>query len=372
MSAGSYISGIGHVGLLTWLVLGWGLSSEPLDFEVADVSVISGEQFAAMTQGLEPDAPLIETPSLETPDPVEQPPAPVVETPPEPVEQPAPVAPPPAPEQELTPPEPAPQPVEQVQETAPPTPPAPDVPVYVPPTPDLTASLRPRARPAPRVAPEAVAPSEPDVQIADIDQTATSPDAVTPDVAEENNEATAQEEASTEVLNDDSEPASASLAPQSSPRPPRAARPEPATDVASDVSDDPADDVADAIANAVAEANSNPVANAGQDGPPLTGTELEGFKVAAQRCWAIDSGSPASQVVVVVGFSLDINGMVSGPMRLISSQGGDQSAVTTAFTRAKRAIISCQRDGYQLPPEKYEQWRDVEMIFNGPEAVQRL
>ena len=35
---------------------------------------------------------------------------------------------------------------------------------------------------------------------------------------------------------------------------------------------------------------------------------------------------------------------------------------------ARRAIIRCSRDGYQLPPDKYAHWRDIEMTFN-PERM---
>ena len=35
---------------------------------------------------------------------------------------------------------------------------------------------------------------------------------------------------------------------------------------------------------------------------------------------------------------------------------------------ARRAIIRCGADGYKLPPEKYDQWRDIEMTFN-PEKM---
>ncbi|MEQ9675666.1 MAG: energy transducer TonB, partial [Roseovarius indicus] len=35
---------------------------------------------------------------------------------------------------------------------------------------------------------------------------------------------------------------------------------------------------------------------------------------------------------------------------------------------ARRAIISCVADGYKVPPEKYDQWRDIEMTFN-PEKM---
>ena len=35
---------------------------------------------------------------------------------------------------------------------------------------------------------------------------------------------------------------------------------------------------------------------------------------------------------------------------------------------ARRAIIRCGARGFELPPEKYEQWRDIEMTFD-PERM---
>ncbi|MFB1026096.1 MAG: hypothetical protein QMC33_12420 [Octadecabacter sp.] len=55
MSIGTTLSGTGHAVFLVWMVVGWGLSSDPPPFEVMDVSVVSGADFAAMTQGVQPD-----------------------------------------------------------------------------------------------------------------------------------------------------------------------------------------------------------------------------------------------------------------------------------------------------------------------------
>ena len=38
------------------------------------------------------------------------------------------------------------------------------------------------------------------------------------------------------------------------------------------------------------------------------------------------------------------------------------------YEAARRAIIRCGAKGFQLPPEKYEQWRNIEMEFN-PERM---
>ena len=39
-----------------------------------------------------------------------------------------------------------------------------------------------------------------------------------------------------------------------------------------------------------------------------------------------------------------------------------------AFEAARRAIIRCGAQGFDLPREKYDHWRDIEMVFN-PEKM---
>lgn len=43
-------------------------------------------------------------------------------------------------------------------------------------------------------------------------------------------------------------------------------------------------------------------------------------------------------------------------------------SATQAFEAARRAILRCGATGYDLPAEKYGQWRDIEMTFN-PEKM---
>ena len=108
METGTKISAIAHVSLIGWALFGGTFQSEPLPMAVQDVSVISAEQFAAMTAQRE--AP--EVPS--TPESLEQPPEPVEEVnAPEPTqeEQPRP--------EPVTPSEPEPEPVPETVEVPP-------------------------------------------------------------------------------------------------------------------------------------------------------------------------------------------------------------------------------------------------------------
>jgi hypothetical protein len=104
-------------------------------------------------------------------------------------------------------------------------------------------------------------------------------------------------------------------------------------------------------------------------GPPLTGSERDAFRLSVQRCWVVDVGSESANVTVVVGVSLTQDGRVAdGSLRLLEGSGGSDGAIQTAFEAARRAILRCGASGFDLPPEKYDQWRDIEMTFN-PEGM---
>ena len=353
---GTYISAIGHLGLVGLLIAGWGFDSEPLIFDDISVSVISGQEFEQMRAATTP-----EPGSAEPTEPVQ----PVIdETPPPPPteEEPTEIAPPPdpvePPESEVPPPPPPPAPPETEVTDAPPAEPAP--PVAPPPTPDVEVSETPTPPQADRIASTPSAPPPLDAQVDEVVRDQVVPDdTAEAEVIEEEVEPTAPEEAATEIGIADLAPTT-SARPQarpSRPTPPAAA--EPAAETPSNT-----DDVAAALAAALAaDTATTSDAPAVAAGPPMTGSERDSFRIAVNSCWNVDPGSVAARVTVEVGFSLDREGKVLGDVRLISSDG-DQSATNTAFEAARRAILRCQSGGYQLPGDKYEQWKDIVITFD--------
>jgi hypothetical protein len=369
---GTYISGAAHLGLIVWLIAGWGFSSTPLDFEVADVSVVTGEQYAALVAAttpnpsdVEPDAPAA---------PVEEPApavAPVEDTPP-------PVAPEPVspPAEEQAPPEAPvpPAPPEDIADTPPEiaAPSEPEQQVFAP-----FVSERPQPRPAERISPEPVAPPPPDVDTAPEVQDSASEEAApdAPEVTEPETEA-APEETATEIVTEADRPSGAlttSLRPQvRQNRPAPQPEPEPAPQVAETAPDAPEtstdeDDIAAALEAATASTQEPNV----PQGPPMTSSEREGFRIAVNRCWVVDPGSQAANVKVTVGFSLSQSGQVIGDIRLVGAEDGTPAGQQNAFERARRAILRCQGSGYDLPADKYGQWQEVEITFD-PTGMRQL
>jgi hypothetical protein len=356
LQTGTYISGAGHIGLITWVLFGGVFASEPDPFEVTEVSVITAEQFAGLVAAQQSPVTAPEPVALVQPDVSVQAPE-VAATPdpepdraqPEAAEQPKPETPPDA--SSLVP-----LPDAEVTETTPTLEqPAEDVAVLVTPVP------RPRPRPAERVAPKAVAAPPPDAAPAEVEQEAVKPDngAETPRPPQEE---TAPEEATTEIVTEAEQ--TAARAPTRSVRPPsRPSRPAKApTDTV---------DTAAAVNSALSEALAEiPRAPAAPSGPPMSAGEKDALRVAVSGCWNVGSlSSEALGTTVIVSVAMSQDARPSIPsIRMLSFSGGSEAAAGQAFEAARRAIIRCGARGYDLPPEKYDHWRDIEMTFN-PERM---
>ena len=364
MHVGQVISGAAHAGLIGWLIFGGAFHSEPLPFEVTEVSVISTDAFEALlSAGPEPAAPtevaLPQEPEV-VPDPIETP-VPDAEVT---AEQPEPT---PEPEPETLPEPPAPDQEPEIADEAPslPTPETPAIDA-----PEVAETPVPEA--SDRVAPEVVEAPDPDATPDVVEQEAVTNDEGGETQADEQ-EATAPEAASDQIVTEAEEP---SGAPQTSLRPPsrrpspptRTAEAEPAAPAETETPA-PTDETSDAVEEALAGILGGGEAEVPQ-GPPLSNGEKEALRVAVSSCWNVGSlSTEALGTTVVVGVDMQQNGKpVIASIRLLSSSGGSQSAANQAFEAARRAIIRCTRDGYSLPAEKYGQWKEIEMTFN-PERM---
>lgn len=370
MQTGTIISGTGHAALILWVVLGdWLFSAQDVPpVQVAEVSLISSAEFDAMAAAV---------PS--TPEPVQAPEPAPDPTPPEQAQ----TEPASAPEA-ISPPEPVQPDTEPLPENngvadAEPLPVNPDAAPEVP----LPITEAPRPKPAPRVAPVPVDAPEPQTEVSETPQEAVAPEPVEqPVVQQEEQQATVEEEAGTvlETEANRDQQVDASGAPATSPRPKGkpVRRETPPDETATAAAEDPAqtqDDLADAIAGAVAEASTDtpaetPAANNAPAGPPMTVGEKDALRVSVQRCWNVGSlSTEALRVTVVVAVSVAQNGVPdAGSIRMLEFDGGSEAAARQAYEAARRAVIRCGASGFPLPAEKYDQWREMELVFN-PEGM---
>jgi hypothetical protein len=99
---------------------------------------------------------------------------------------------------------------------------------------------------------------------------------------------------------------------------------------------------------------------------PLTYEEQAAFRMAVQRCWNVGGlSAEALRVTVVVHLTLDQYGKPDPTSLVLADfEGGSAAAARQAFEAAKHAILRCSRDGYDLPAEKYDVWKDVSIVFD--------
>ena len=110
-------------------------------------------------------------------------------------------------------------------------------------------------------------------------------------------------------------------------------------------------------------------AGGGGVGPPLTGGEKEGLKLAVQRCWNVPAGlRDAQELRVVLAAELAADGaVISGSIRLIEPVPAPDSRFQQAYEAGRRALLRCSPYS-ELPRDKFAQWRNIEVVFN-PEGM---
>ncbi|MCC5988701.1 MAG: energy transducer TonB [Pararhodobacter sp.] len=366
-----------HAGLILAVILADSLTVPRPDRrpEVTEVALISTADFAALVE-----------PRREQPAPSpEAPAAPEPETPPPP---------PPAAEDA---PEPPPPPTQADEGTS--DRPQAAVVDEAPPPPD--ASLRPVQRQAERVAPEAVPEPDPEVQTDRRDQAALVPDdapADTPEEAAPEQEATAREAAATETVTEATDiseteaPRRTATAPEVSMRPvrrperpptppvtetaraePQPERPATQTRPEPEPAPEPDGPSASAIEDALLAALDSPddapapsPRNANTRSGDLSQSDIDMLRLAVEDCWNVGRlSSEAMQVVVTIGFELTRDARpVAESIQLVEASGGSQPAQRAAFDVGRAAINECGRNGFGLPSEYYDQWKEVEITFN--------
>lgn len=105
------------------------------------------------------------------------------------------------------------------------------------------------------------------------------------------------------------------------------------------------------------------MSEASPDDRRLTTDETEGLKFAVQKCWSVPVGiRDDDQLKVVLEVNLALDGTVVGPPVLIEPESAESGEIRQAFEAARRALLRCEP--YQLPPEKYESWKQVVIEFD--------
>ena len=95
-----------------------------------------------------------------------------------------------------------------------------------------------------------------------------------------------------------------------------------------------------------------PRQNNTQQQPVKPKEEVDRFRLSVQKCWVVDLASPAAKVTVKIGFKLGSDGKVqAGSIRLLGTNTRNKNYATVAFQAARRAILRCQKGGYNIPDD---------------------
>lgn len=394
MQTGYVISATAHGALILWALIGGKFTSEPLDFEVQTVSIVSSSEFEALTgqSGGPAAAGVVDAPSapeLTQPEGATQSDAPERTTSADATPETATpeIANPQAPAESL-PARPAPLPSPSRPAVADP-PPQQSAPDSTQTTLVLPAGERQVSREIDRVAPRPVAQPSPETAVSERplqpERAPTRSVRPRPRPPRATSPAPANTSQATEADTAQTPTETAPPPPPPAPGPTEQAQPEqtattaptrsvrprtrpqrPATPPTPAPATNP-DAVNSALAEALSQSDTAPTSGNGgtANTNPLTQGERSAFRVAVERCWTIDEGSRASEVTVIVRMSMEPNGtVVASSLELVNSEGGDASAVETAYQAVRRAILRCQHGGYDLPRDKYDQWQTIEMKFN--------
>jgi hypothetical protein len=367
MQTGTIFSGIGHAGLILWVLVGDWLfpASPPQEVVATQVSLITSDEFAALQAA--------------TPAPAEEPAPTRPEPRPEPVVEPEPVPEPePAPEPEPIPePEPEPEPI--------PEPPPPSDVVQAE-TEQAFESTSTEINPTPEAA-EIVAPSP-----VEVETEAETSDNPTPAVSDQPSETEVEQETQTEetvpedtgdvlateanVEQTEATGMTTSIRPRT--RPETLPEPEDApvseqltvTPVEDAATDDAIAALLEEVAEPVAEdtAAETPAETGGQDlpqGPPLTGGEMGDISSSIARKWNLGAASTdtmSTMIVVRVSFAAD--GKPTN-FELLEAEGPTQTGIDKLYESARRAVNRAYADGgLPLPADKYDTWRVLDLVFD--------
>lgn len=395
MKKGLILSGLGHLGLVLWALLGgwftWTNETPPI--QVAQVSLISTSEFDALASAapkVKDTAPVLDLQPPATQTPKVKPATPAPDKPKPKPADPAPATPKPV----DPPPTPDPAPIAEEKAPEPPVVPAPVAPPSDKPQPIEVAPSD--KAPAPRAA-ERIASTP--VDATDAPQTA---DEATPAQTDTSNpislltpdKPAASPQETVTAITPDAKPSkddAPQLAPTSSPRPPARPKPvakppkdppptqtqtaEPApeqTPADTSATDQAAIDAALADATAPDTQATKPVASASGSGgtgdkpvgAALNSGEIDNLRRVIEPFWNIGSlSTDAARVIVTMRIQVTQDQKIKS-VEMVDFTGGTAEAAQLAFEAAKRAVIRGASKGLGLPPDKYDTWKSMLFTFD--------
>jgi len=235
----------------------------------------------------------------------------------------------------------------------------------------LATSLPPKPRPAPRIAPVAVAPPAADMDIGEITRDTASPQLEPAQVLKEQT-AKAPEAAAPVIVTEAEKPSEAvevsKLAPPRSVRPQRRPAPRPMVETPIDTPESTSVQITPvdaALAEALSGTTSEPETQ-GAATEALNNQIQSVIKNAIRPCWNVGFLSTAALSTIVrvrIDFTSEGKPLENG-ITFEDAEGGDAKSAQQMFEAARSAIKDCGARGFNLPKNEFSVWRTLIFKFD--------
>lgn len=98
----------------------------------------------------------------------------------------------------------------------------------------------------------------------------------------------------------------------------------------------------------------------------MSASEVEGLRIAINKCWNVGAlSTEALNTVVTLRVEMKEDGKPDyGSITMTDYSGGSAEAAQRAFEAGRSAITRCGKNGFGLDPAKYGQWDVLNLVFD--------
>ena len=103
---------------------------------------------------------------------------------------------------------------------------------------------------------------------------------------------------------------------------------------------------------------------------PVTASEIDAVRRQIERCWNLPAGvKDAGDLVVSLRVEMNADGTPRSAVVDGSSRGQNNPLFQATADSARRAVLNPRCHPFKLPPDKYDRWRTMTLIFNPREMA---
>jgi hypothetical protein len=101
---------------------------------------------------------------------------------------------------------------------------------------------------------------------------------------------------------------------------------------------------------------------------PVTSSEIDAVRRQIERCWNLPGGGKdPGNLVVTIRVEMNVDGTPRSAVVMDAGQMQGNTYYQAVADSARRAVLNPRCHPFKLPPEKYDHWRAMTLIFNPKE-----